>query len=257
MATLAIEDVEALVRLLAAATQPDSNQSVADRKRQLMEGLADLVGADVWIWTTSVSNPSVAGDAMTVNLLDGGWRGDAERVALYRFLTEPKTAVPTGRPIMERLAEQRHFTVGDEVIPPSVWDAVSAHYYAIGFKHFLLSIYPLSGQAFSGIGLHRRSHRPPFTERERTIVQVILQQVDWLHRHGTDVPAAEYVLRLTPRQRQIVLFLLSGESLRDVAGKLQLSEHTIRAHVKSIYRQAGVSSRGALLARFMAGDNTP
>lgn len=81
------------------------------------------------------------------------------------------------------------------------------------------------------------------------IVHAVFEQVDWLHRHGTEVPAGHQVLELSPRQRQILLFLLSGESLRRIAAIMGLSEHTIRAHVKDLYRQLGVNNRGVALGK--------
>ena len=248
---LAVEDVEAIVRLLSTTVDPHLPLLLGERKRRLAEGLARLVGADVWIWTSSVHSNQVAGDAMTVNILDGGWRDEAQRVALYRFLSEPETAVPAGKPITEKAQQQRHFTVDHGIIPPEVWETVQDRYYATGLRHCLLSIYPLDERSFSGLGLHRSDDRP-FQDRERVIVHTVFSQVDWLHRQGTDIPARDNVLRLTPRQRQILIFLLSGESTSKIADKLELSEHTINYHIRHLFERLKVDSRASLLAQFMS-----
>lgn len=58
-------------------------------------------------------------------------------------------------------------------------------------------------------------------------------------------------LRLTPRQDQTVRFLLFGLGEKQIAARLGVSRHTVHEHVKAIYRDAQVSSRGELLAKFL------
>ena len=53
---------------------------------------------------------------------------------------------------------------------------------------------------------------------------------------------------LTDGQRQVLRLLVQGASEKDAAASLHLSYHTIHSHVKLIYRQLGVRSRGELVA---------
>lgn len=53
---------------------------------------------------------------------------------------------------------------------------------------------------------------------------------------------------LTARETDVVLLLARGMSLKEIAGELSLSVHTVRDHVKVIYGKADVSSRGELVA---------
>jgi DNA-binding NarL/FixJ family response regulator len=48
--------------------------------------------------------------------------------------------------------------------------------------------------------------------------------------------------------------LLSGDSEKQIAAKLQRSQHTIHMHVKAVYRALAVSSRAELLSRFVSRD---
>lgn len=57
--------------------------------------------------------------------------------------------------------------------------------------------------------------------------------------------------KLSPRARQTLERLLAGDSEKQIAAKLQLSQNTVHVYVKSVYRSFGVSSRGELLARFV------
>lgn len=70
---------------------------------------------------------------------------------------------------------------------------------------------------------------------------------------GTDVMAdlvaflrrneKEKGLGLTPREREIVLAILTGDSNSDIARKLSISSQTVKHHLSSIYDKLGVSNR--------------
>ena len=50
-------------------------------------------------------------------------------------------------------------------------------------------------------------------------------------------------LKLTPRELGILPFLIAGRSNREIAEELGLSESTVKAHLSSLYKKLGVSSR--------------
>jgi LuxR family transcriptional regulator, maltose regulon positive regulatory protein len=54
---------------------------------------------------------------------------------------------------------------------------------------------------------------------------------------------------LTEREREILRFLGSGLTEREIARELFLSFNTVHNHVKSLYRKLGVSSRAEAVAR--------
>jgi DNA-binding CsgD family transcriptional regulator len=60
-------------------------------------------------------------------------------------------------------------------------------------------------------------------------------------------------MNLAPRLRQTLELLVAGDSERQVALKLKISQHTVHVYVKQLYKRFGVSSRGELLARFVRG----
>lgn len=51
------------------------------------------------------------------------------------------------------------------------------------------------------------------------------------------------VVRLTDRQRDVLCQLMSGLKNRDIARKLEISEHTVKQHAKAVFQVLGVSSR--------------
>jgi DNA-binding CsgD family transcriptional regulator len=117
----------------------------------------------------------------------------------------------------------------------------------------LFALYPLEGGRFSGIGFHRQRGKPNYSERDRAILHVIFRQVEWLHRHGTNVDAGSKVVQLAPRERQVLLFLLAGDSRKQIAHKLGISEHTVGDYMKKLHKHFAVSSRAELQAYFMLG----
>jgi two-component system nitrate/nitrite response regulator NarL len=54
--------------------------------------------------------------------------------------------------------------------------------------------------------------------------------------------------RLTPRERQVIAGVASGESNREIATRLRLSEDTIKHHMTNIFDKLGVSNRAELAA---------
>ncbi len=64
-------------------------------------------------------------------------------------------------------------------------------------------------------------------------------------------PRSTAVSGLSRRRREILERLLSGSRPEAIARALGLSEHTVRAYVKDLYRHFGTHSRGELLARFI------
>jgi DNA-binding CsgD family transcriptional regulator len=58
---------------------------------------------------------------------------------------------------------------------------------------------------------------------------------------------------LTPREQQILAAVLRGLSTRSIAGTLFISEHTVQAHLRSVFDKTGVHSRRQLVARVTSG----
>jgi|SRR5579871_3238062 len=61
--------------------------------------------------------------------------------------------------------------------------------------------------------------------------------------------------KLTPRETEVVHLLADGLSTLDISQKLELTEHTIRNYLSSIYDKLGVSSRVELALYAVAREN--
>ncbi len=55
---------------------------------------------------------------------------------------------------------------------------------------------------------------------------------------------------LTPREREIVAALSTGQRVGAIAARLRVSEHTVRNHLKAVYRKLDVHSQVELLSRW-------
>jgi two-component system nitrate/nitrite response regulator NarL len=65
---------------------------------------------------------------------------------------------------------------------------------------------------------------------------------------------------LTSRERQILSWIAAGDSNRRIAGRLAISEHTVRAHLRNLMRKLDVSNRAqaaAVAAAFLEADAEP
>jgi DNA-binding NarL/FixJ family response regulator len=67
-----------------------------------------------------------------------------------------------------------------------------------------------------------------------------------------DLQSSEYeilVEPLTPREAEVLQLLADGLGNKDIAGKLSISEHTIKFHIRSILGKLGAASRTEAVAR--------
>lgn len=69
------------------------------------------------------------------------------------------------------------------------------------------------------------------------------------HSVGT-MPAPEF--SLTAREQQVLTLFAHGASYKEVANRLDISLHTVRDHVKALYRKLRAHSRGMAVRRALA-----
>jgi DNA-binding CsgD family transcriptional regulator len=56
---------------------------------------------------------------------------------------------------------------------------------------------------------------------------------------------------LTPREREVITLIVSGQSNSAIAERLVISEGTVKSHVKQILRKLGAVNRSEVIARYM------
>lgn len=255
MEDIPFENVQQIVNLLS--TVAERNGSITERREALAAGVARLIGADVWVWIHSRIGPD-SRFPTGFAALDGGWNDDAERSAFLTGLHDAELNEATGRAFAlsahQTLLMQEIFRSDDAASVPirQRWSATS------GMGECIVSVYPLDERTMSGLGFHRRLGKPEFTGREKAIVHLILAAVGWLHADGTQVPGNDNrLLELSPREREVLLYLLQGDARKRIAARLNLSHYTVADHTKAIYKTFGVNSRAELHALFMRKGGLP
>lgn len=68
---------------------------------------------------------------------------------------------------------------------------------------------------------------------------------------GAPPPASRHLDGLTPREREIVGYILKGHSSDATAEALAISSGTVRIHRRNIYAKLGISSQRELFARYL------
>lgn len=80
-------------------------------------------------------------------------------------------------------------------------------------------------------------------------------------RHLRSLSRERLLRPLSPREREIATLLLAGLRVPAIARRLFLSPHTVRNHLKSVFRRLGVGSQSQLIELVLradaAGSNTP
>lgn len=66
---------------------------------------------------------------------------------------------------------------------------------------------------------------------------------EWHESRARKAVLTGRVQSLTPRERTVLRLMYAGNGVRDIAGTLELSEATVRSHVKSVLRKFRVSSQ--------------
>src|SRR6201991_5311458 len=107
-----------------------------------------------------------------------------------------------------------------------------------------------SGYLLKSISSDELVRQLEFVHRGQTAIDpdMAARAVDTAARMQRDEfwPGARH--RLTPREGEILSFVVNGLSNRAIASKLVISEETVKTHLSSIYRKLGVSDRTGAVA---------
>jgi DNA-binding CsgD family transcriptional regulator len=92
----------------------------------------------------------------------------------------------------------------------------------------------------------------PFGDREYRLMRLLNVELAQLLGMRLARLGEPTVTDLPPRQREVLVCLMNGDTERQAARKLGISPHTVHDHVKLLHGRFGVASRGELLARCRA-----
>jgi DNA-binding CsgD family transcriptional regulator len=233
----------------------DLPQGSLEQRRCALNGLCDLVGAQIGLWLELTM--AGAGRILVSGAVDLGWGSDGERRAYLSYLdAQPRSIDPTHAPLACLLRLGPFTTTRRQVLADRQWygsEHVQEFRRAGGVDDFMY------GGQLSADGVHAHGmsvHRPwgdrPFSERERRMVETFQAETSWLYQTPDKLKHVPPALDdLAPRLRDVLLRLLRGLAEKQVAADLQISQNTVHDYVKELHRRFGVNSRAELLARFI------
>lgn len=232
---VAEDDIRGMLRLIGQIHRM-SGEPLA-RWRCLLDGLCHLVRADVGIMARIV-NELPNQQRWITSVVDYGSPTDDERQQILGYFK------------VHEFVEAKHSPEVDQSSWGGAWYCEAAD-----TDQFLFGLCRTPQSEFCyGLGLHRRPNHPPFLEEHRRIIDLFMSELSWLYQSILSLPGDSRGISLSPRLSQTLERLMAGDSEKQVAYNLGLSQHTVHGYIKTIYRHFGVSSRGELLARCLATD---
>ena len=247
------EDVRSIIRILGEVCSSPGDQHT--KKRQLMDGLCQLIDADSWAWGLA-SQVGPDGPSIHISLLHSGFTEETY-AAFTRAYAHPEMSA-VHRPFAGELASRKcHLTrLRQQFDPTESYKRTGAGPYweRADINGVIMSMRPIGNDVFSIIGIYRRFSAPPFSEYQNRIAHIVLRGVPWLHEQGWPEDSGESLPRLSPRQRMTMGLLIQGYARSQIAAHLEISPHTANDYVKVVFNHFGVHSQAALIAHFQQGD---
>jgi DNA-binding CsgD family transcriptional regulator len=236
-ATLKLSQVRKVFRLVG-----EIREVGADPERwrpHLLEKLGTLIDADLVV--SSEVHFRTSDKPGELRVVDIGWIWDREN-APYKLRTE-RFETPEAYWV-KLCTPQSPGNAKEQVV------AVRPRERVRGGASFFLSQYPLTHLgAVDQLGLHRYDTRHPFTAIDHKLVRLFHVELGRLWRNSALHDAEDANKELSPRLVQTLEGLLQGNSEKQIAFALGLSQHTVHHYVQALHKRFGVASRAELLAR--------
>lgn len=251
---LRLRDVRSIFRLIGECRELGADSHAW--RLHLFEGLVRLTGAQVGAGGDIQLTPT---GPQPLHVADVGWSGEKERARFLQYQSENKLATDKlfKKFIVPLLQTGRVTSSRDQLIPSTEWYR-SAHFNEYmrisGINESLISLHAVPHVAsgtVSAITLYRACGERAFDDRTVRLVDLLHQELSPFIGRQLASACEPSAASLAPRVRETLHCLLDGDSAKQTASRLQISQETVNQYVKTIYRHFGVNSRGELLAFWM------
>jgi DNA-binding CsgD family transcriptional regulator len=245
---LRLQDVRDAYRLIGDCRDLGSDPALWHRR--MFEGLCQLIGAKAvtggeGLW------PRPHRPVVPLSAFDAGLDARGRE----RYMAFMREQGPAASPIfraLQRLPGRLVTHTRRQLVSDDVWyRSVSFNEYirlADG-DHTLASVYQASDDgAVSVICLQRAIGERDFSPRERRLLNFFHGELGRLIGRSLVSATEPSPEKLSPRLRQTLGCLLEGDSEKQVAAHLGLSQATVHQYVTALYRHFRVQSRAQLLA---------
>ena len=271
-------DLAALLRLVHELHDLGS-AGVIERHQHMLGALRRLLQARYAVSSVVRVGPGASGDARLMMFIYHGWDDDfpQRRQAANDYLRTLEPTSPARPRLLRLLRTSIRFGEGDtpvtrtrqQLVDDRTWYAsayVQQVHRPMGADHALFSLLsmndsPAGEQLATGLWVLREwGERRSFDPRDSMLLRAFHSSTQWMFAFNSPEQSQSpdsvgrpkpVNVTLSPRQKQTLRLLLSGDSEKQIATKLLRSRHTVHEHVKAIYRAIGVNSRAELFARFL------
>lgn len=250
--TLTEADVRHMVRLLGEVIVAVGE--IHEKRRLLMDGLCELIGATSWVWSMSQFHPDKP--PSSVGLIHGGF-DEARLASFLEAINHPAMEAVSRHSSLELQEKGTHLTrTRRQMDPQSLLDQSAAGplFRKANIGPLIMSLKPMEGGGVNAIRVYRTLSEPQFSERESKIAHIVLSEIPWLHYTAFPDQASHEITSLYPRHRTVLNCLCEGWSRQKIADHLGLSVNTVHGYAKVIFKHFGVHSQAQLVTRFTKGD---
>jgi Bacterial regulatory proteins, luxR family len=233
-AKLRLADVRRAFRLIGEIRQHGAEPQ--EWRPHLLRGLIDLLDADLVISSEVHFRTTAKSDVLTVT--DIGWGqergGEPWRIHSEREENPASYLVVVGKSSMP----------DDDMVPIKPAKKLRDG------RGFILSQYALPHiGAVDQLGLHRYDLAKPFTHAQAKLVRLFHVELGRLWKEDALKRAADPTAELPPRLVQTLDGVLRGDSEKQIAFALGLSQHTVHNYIRALHSRFAVSSRAELIAK--------
>ena len=253
---IAEADVRKIVSLISATAVLDGN--LAQKKRYLVEGLADLVAADRYMCNLLRVEPGKSPVALT---LMHNWNDQQlAAFASWNFHRPDNPSIKTATEQAAKVGDKLWTRTTRQLGGEGWWEREHDVFPTLReaqVRDAIFSMGPVGGlpHVYSAFGLHRNQGNEQFSPREVRIAHIVLTEVRWLYSQELMPPEdGSQVMPLSPRKQTVLTLVIDGKVPKEIASTLDLSVETVRTYIRDIYRHFDVSGRAQLVRRFMTGD---
>ena len=244
---LRVQDVRDAYRLIGECRDLGSDPALWHSR--MLGGVYRLIGAPATGGEGRLVRPPLHHEQ--ISAFDAGL--DARTRELY--VAYRRELGPTGNPIWQALLH-----VGARLVTRSRRQLVSdtEWYRSVVFNeyrrpgkidHQLTSVSQTSDDgAYSAITVVRALGERDFSSREQRLLNFFHAELGPLIGRALVSATEPSPVKLSPRLRQTLAYLLEGDGEKQVADRLGLSHDTTHQYVKELYRHFGIGSRAQLMA---------
>lgn len=224
----------------------------ADRRQATLDHLLKRLGARAAHWAWGYGD-AVASRVQPVAIVTSGYE-PAELGVISQMGLDSEIDKSLRVPILRKLnGAPQSVDLRRHIFEDDAWQTAKMRGYLLTIQadEWLHAVRYESDNVWSNMFFIRSVEEPPFEPEQAALLDVCIGAIPWLRAARSAEPARDSIVKLSDRQRTVMLLLLDGQSRKKIASILSISEETVGDHIKQIYQSFKVNSAGELSAIFL------